>query len=109
MAIYSLFGAVLAGFYAGPPAGFSFLAGGLFILASFGGLVLVWSLIFGKKSIALAVLVIIFKYVILGLILWSLTLQRGFSLLGFVLGLGALIFAILGAALIKSFWRPDAF
>ncbi len=62
-----------------------------------------WKLIFCKKSIALAVFVIIFKYVILGVILWGLSRAGWLNAIGFLVGLTSLVFSILAAMLIKSF------
>lgn len=63
---------------------------------------LMWRLIFSKKSIALAVLVIIFKYLILALILWSLASIKWLSPIGFSIGLAALLFGVLVVLLKNS-------
>lgn len=80
----------------------SCLFGGTLMLFNLFGLWILWKFIFSKKSIALAVLVIIFKYVILGLILWNLNQIQWMRPLGFVLGLSSLMFGVVCAALFKK-------
>lgn len=65
------------------------------------GLAWFWRLIFQKKSIALAVFAIIFKYLILALILWSLSSSQWLSPAAFCVGLTALLFGVL-VVLLKS-------
>lgn len=89
-------------FAAGFEMALSCLFGGTVIVLNLGGLWLLWKLIFSKKSIALAVLVIIFKYVILGLILWNLNQIQWVRPIGFVLGLGSLMIGVVGVALLKK-------
>lgn len=72
------------------------------------GLWILWKLIFSKKSIALAVLVIIFKYLILGLILWNLNQIQWIRPLGFVLGLGSLLVGVTFSAIFRK-WLPERF
>ena len=92
-----------AGFiYAGQDFAVSILLGGVAILINIAGLSYSWRLIFLKKSIALAVLVIIFKYLLLGIVLWSLAETKWLSPVGFCIGLGSLVFAVLTAVLIKK-------
>ena len=59
-------------FVAGVSAAYSCLAGGGLMLVDLGGFYYAWQLYFRKKSIALMVLVIIFKYFVLALVFWSL-------------------------------------
>lgn len=80
----------------------SVLLGGGIMLFNLGGLTFLWSLIFSKKSIALAVFTIIFKYVILGLILWNLGSVTWLQPIGLVLGLSSLLFAALAAVAVRS-------
>lgn len=83
----------------------SVLIGGSIMLLNLGGLTFLWGLIFSKKSIALAVFTIIFKYVILGLILWNLGSVTWLQPIGLVLGLSSLLFAALAAVAMKSLTR----
>ncbi len=68
------------------------------------GLWILWKFIFSKKSIALVLLVIIFKYLILGLILWNLNRIPWMQPLGFILGLSSLVFGILTMLVLKKFF-----
>ena len=102
IAFYTLLVAGIGSGYFHYDFSYSVLAGGLIMLLNLAGLAFLWSLIFSKKSIALAVFVIIFKYVILGLILWSLSSVNWLNPMGLVIGLASLIFAVLAATFIKS-------
>ena len=73
----------------------SVLLGGLSMWINVLGLAYFWSLVFRKKSIALAAIAIIFKYLILALILWSLSTSKWLSPAGFCVGLTALLFGVL--------------
>lgn len=75
----------------------SLLIGCFLMILNLLGLAFLWKLIFSKKSIALAVLVIIFKYLILGLILWNLSESAWLNPVGFVAGLGCLLIGIVGS------------
>ena len=75
----------------------SLLIGCFLMILNLLGLAFLWKLIFSKKSIALAVLVIIFKYLILGLILWNLSESTWLNPVGFVAGLGCLLIGIVGS------------
>jgi hypothetical protein len=105
--IYTGLGFILAEIYLDSGFSISLLIGGLLMLVNLLGLAFIWRLIFSKKSIALAVVVIIFKYVILGTVLWSFASHKWLKPLGLVVGLGSLIFAILLATIIKSFTKTD--
>ena len=58
-----------------------------------------WRRIFLKKTIALAVGVIVIKYAILGLSIYALVLQKRVDMMGFLIGLGSLIPTILALAI----------
>lgn len=79
------------------------LFGGLTVLTSIGGLASHWYLIIHKKLIALALLIIIFKYLILIALLWSVYSFKWIDPIGFCLGLTALIFSLFVALVIKRF------
>lgn len=74
------------------------------MLINLAGLAFVWSLIFAKKSIALAVFIIIFKYVILGMILWGLSSAQWLKPAGFLVGITSLVVAV-----VFERWRSYAF
>lgn len=100
--LYTLIGFTLSYWLLNSSFALSFMVGGLAMLANVVGLSFIWRLIFYKKSIALAVFIIIFKYLILGMILWSFASVKWLSPIGFVCGLSALLFSVLLAALLKS-------
>ncbi|MBY0553252.1 hypothetical protein K2P97_01905 [bacterium] len=108
LALYTFVGAGLSYFIINTDFAASFMVGGLTMLLNLAGLAFLWRLIFSKKSIALAVFVIIFKYVILGMILWSLLSVNWLMPIGFIAGLGSLVFAIVTATIIKSFTDKSA-
>ncbi len=93
--IYSLCLAVAAYFIYDLAISVSVLMGGLMMWVNVMGLAYFWSVIFRKKSIALAAFAIIFKYLILALILWSLSTSKWLSPAAFCVGLTALLFGVL--------------
>lgn len=87
--------------YLGMDWAVSVFIGGLLMIINIALLTFLWKQVFFKKSIALAVIIIIFKYAILALILWSLASFTWMKLMGFLIGIGSLIFGILLAPVIK--------
>jgi hypothetical protein len=85
----------------------STLSGGAFMVLNLAGLYILWKLIFSKKSIALAVLVIIFKYSILGYFLWILPQLQWLKPTGFIVGLSTLIFGIFTAMILKKYFQKN--
>lgn len=83
------------------------LVAGLIMLGNFLAITLLWKLIFNKKSIALAVLIIIFKYLILGVILWNLSNWLKIDPIGLVAGFSTLLVAILTTQLLKRFLKTN--
>jgi len=69
----------------------SFFIGGLLILLNVWALTFVWKRIIQKKFIALPVSVIVFKYAILGLIIYQVSKVPWLNPLCFSAGLGSLI------------------
>ena len=100
--VAAAFFSIVLYFTSGLQTAASCLFGGTVMILNLFGLWFLWKLIFSKKSIALAVLVIIFKYLILGLILWNLNQIQWIRPLGFVLGLGSLLIGVVCAALFKK-------
>ena len=72
------------------------------VLLNLAALSFSWKRIFSKKTIALAVFVIIFKYVILGMILWGLSVAGWLNVIGFLVGVASLLFSVFAVMLIKS-------
>ncbi len=79
------------------------ILGGMTVFVSFGGLAAYWHLIFVKKHIAFVLLIIIFKYLILIGLLWSVYTLKWINPIGFCIGLTALIFSLIVALGVKKF------
>lgn len=77
------------------------IAGGI-MFGNFLMISILWRIIFKKKSIALAVLIIIFKYLILGIILWNLSSWIMIDPIGLIIGFSSLLIAILTVTLLKK-------
>ncbi len=100
--VYSLIIGTFSYFYFGPTFSANVFIGGALVLLNLAALSFSWKRIFSKKSIALAVFVIIFKYVILGMILWSLSVSGSLNVFGILVGLASLVFSVFVAIYIKS-------
>ncbi len=97
--IVTVLGTLLLWMFAAPHQDVSYLVGSLLILLSFILLGIGYGLIFKKKLVALAIGIIVFKYAILGIIIYTLIQQSWFDRLWFAMGiasfvLSALIYAI---------------
>ncbi len=92
-------------YFLGFRAALSCIAGGMIMLVNLFGLYVVWTRIFAKKSVAIAVLGILVKYAVLGYFFWAMSNSSWIHPLGFVLGLSTLLFAILSMTVVKSFVR----
>src|SRR5687768_5172301 len=95
----TLIGTLLLSYFYAAQQAFSFMAGSLTILTSCILLGIGYALIFRKKLIALAVSIIVFKYAILGIIIFTLVKLSWFSPLWFALGVSSLIFSAIAFAL----------
>lgn len=102
---YVLIMSILLYFTMGSAAAISCLAGGMLMLVNLSGLYFIWSRAFAKKSIALAVVAIVIKYLGLGYIFWSLSNSNWLHPTSFILGLTSLLLAILSMTVVKSFVR----
>ncbi|MEK2689433.1 hypothetical protein [Bdellovibrio sp. GT3] len=78
-------------FFAAPNHADSYLWGSLTILMSFALMGLGYGLIFQKKLVALGVSLIVFKYAILGIIIFTLTKLDWFSSIAFAMGVASFI------------------
>ncbi|MCC2679372.1 MAG: hypothetical protein K0R29_1948 [Pseudobdellovibrio sp.] len=83
------------------------ILGGLTVFVSFAGLAAYWHLIFVKKHIAFVLLIIIFKYLILIGLLWSVYTQKWINPIGFCIGLTALMFSLIVALIVKKFEKKS--
>ncbi len=102
---YVVFLSTLLWVFSSYQAALSCLCGGILMLVNLLGLYFVWSRIFAKKSIALAVFAILIKYVVLGYLFLALSKSDWLNPVGFILGLSTLLLAILSMTVVKSFVR----
>ena len=86
----------------------SLLIGSAISIGNLLGLYFIWKLIFSKKNVALAALAIIFKYFVLGLILWKMASIQELNPIGLVLGLGTLVVAVLLATAQKALLKKHS-
>lgn len=92
-------GSILLGSLLGIQPAASFGVGSLSIALSFSMMAIGYGLIFKKKMIALAVGIIVFKYAILGIIIFTLVKLSWFEPLWFALGVASLILSAIAYAL----------
>lgn len=105
--VYGFAASIASYFYFGVGFSANVTIGALIVLLNLAALSFSWKRIFSKKSIALAIFVIIFKYVILGMILWGLSVSGWLNVIGFLVGLASLLFSVFTAMLIKSLKREN--
>lgn len=99
---FALILGIFINFYFDRNCALSFLFGAGLIHLSYLALALSWSLIFQKKLIALAVILIIFKYAILGVILFQVVKLQWLDFLWFCLGIASFITAAITYAVIAA-------
>lgn len=104
---YAFVATPAAYFYLGNTFSANVFIGALIVLLNLAALSFSWKRIFSKKSIALAIFVIIFKYVILGMILWGLSVNGWLNVIGFLVGLASLLFSVFAAMLVKSLRKEN--
>ncbi|MFZ3230099.1 MAG: hypothetical protein WA160_07835 [Pseudobdellovibrio sp.] len=107
MIIYTLLGSIVLMLFADRETAISCAIGGFIMLINLIGIYLLWQVVFTKKSIALAVVIIILKYLILGFVLWYLAQVSYIRPIGLVVGLSTLVLAILSTTLTKSFVKNN--
>ncbi|WP_413585852.1 hypothetical protein [Bdellovibrio sp. HCB274] len=90
-ALITAIGYVALLFFAAPNHADSFLWGSLTIFISFALMGLGYGLIFQKKLVALAISLIVFKYAILGIIIFTLVKLDWFSSIAFAVGVASFI------------------
>lgn len=97
-----LTGAIL-GVFAAPQHSISFVAGSFLIVLSFVLMAIGFGLIFKKKLIALAIGIIVFKYAILGIIIYTIVKLPWFNPLWFSLGVASFVISGIGYSLKEAF------
>ena len=105
--VYAFVATTAAYFYFGRGFSANVFIGALIVLLNLAALSFSWKRIFSKKSIALAIFVIIFKYVILGMILWGLSKNGWLNIIGFLAGLASLLFSVFAAMAIKTLRKEN--
>lgn len=101
-ALFTLIGSVILFIFYTPQHALSYVSGALVILMSFFFLGIGFGLIFKKKLIALAIGIIVFKYAILGIIIFTLVKLSWFNPLWFALGVASFILSAIVYALKES-------
>lgn len=101
--LMTLFGGILLGYFYAAQHAISFMIGSFVILMSVFLLRLGYGLIFQKKLIALAIVIIVFKYAILGIIIFTLAKLTWFNPLWFSLGVASFILSAILYALREAF------
>ncbi|MBO9668291.1 MAG: hypothetical protein J7501_15935 [Bdellovibrio sp.] len=101
-ALVSALGVLLLAIFAASSQAVSFLVGSGLILLSFFLLGIGWSLIFKKKLIALAVGIIVFKYAILGIIIFTIVKRPWFDPLWFAMGVASFVLSAIFYAVMQS-------
>ncbi len=98
-------GGLLLGFFYAPQHSLSFVTGSLVILGSFFMLGIGFGMIFKKKLIALAIGIIVIKYAILGIIIFTLVKLAWFNPLWFSMGVASFVLSAIVYALKESLNR----
>lgn len=97
--LITVLGGLLLGWLSGSQQSASFATGSLAIGLSFSMMAIGYGLIFRKKMIALAVGIIVIKYAILGIIIFTLVKLSWFDPLWFSMGVASLILSAIAYAL----------
>lgn len=97
--LITVIGSIILGSLLGVQQSASFATGSLAIGLSFAMMSIGYGLIFKKKMIALAVGIIVFKYAILGIIIFTLVKLSWFDPLWFSMGVASLILSAIAYAL----------
>jgi hypothetical protein len=100
--LITVLGSIVLGWFLGLQQSASFATGSLAIGLSFSMMAIGYGLIFRKKMIALAVGIIVIKYAILGIIIFTLVKLAWFDPLWFALGVASLILSAIAYALKES-------
>ncbi|MES2962740.1 MAG: hypothetical protein V4760_02545 [Bdellovibrionota bacterium] len=86
----------------GEAAALSVLAGGLVSFLNLTFLVITWPRLLAKKQVALAIATIVFKFALLGWILYFVAQSQAIRLGWFATGLGVVIASVLATAIFAT-------
>lgn len=104
-AVVSVLTTVLVALTIGSAAALSTFGGAAFTLLNLGFLVITWPRILAKKQVALAIAAIVFKFALLGGILYLVTRSQTISLGWFAVGFGLVVPSVLATAIFQK--SPD--
>lgn len=105
--IVAVVGSLLVGYFCGAQQSYSFLIGAGLILLNFLLLGLAWKLIFAQKFVALSIGVIVFKYAILGIIIFKLVKNPWVSLLWFSMGVATFMIPAIAYAIKEALNKKE--
>jgi hypothetical protein len=88
-----LLGSLLLGIFFDQNSGYSFAIGGVIVLINISVIWICWRFLIQKKLVALALLIIVFKYAILAIILYKIVNLAWAQPLWLGLGFGTLMLA----------------
>lgn len=93
---------LVVGFAGGWPAALSALTGALVSMFNLAMLVITWPRLLAKKQVAVAIAAIVFKFALLGLILYFVAQSQTIRLGWFSIGLGVVIASVLATSIFAS-------
>jgi hypothetical protein len=85
----------------------SYASGGFLVTTNFVLLGMGWKMVFQKKLIALSVLIIVFKYAILGIFIYLLVKQSWLNPFWFAAGVSSMVIASLIYGLTLGFYKEE--
>jgi hypothetical protein len=100
-------GTILLYCYGPQQAAPSYIVGGFIVGGNFILLGNAWKMIFNKKQVALSVLIIVFKYAILGVIIYVLVNQKWLSPFWFSAGIASMMVASLAYGLTLGLFKEE--
>lgn len=105
--LISILGGLLLNILTASQQAYSFVVGSLVILISFVMFGVGYGLIFKKKLIALAIAIIVFKYAILGIIIFKIVKLPWFTPLWFAMGVASFILSAIVYAVSEAFKKGN--
>jgi hypothetical protein len=94
-------------FYGARQEALSFIVGGFIVTGNFILLGTGWNMVFNKKLVALSVLIIVFKYAILGVIIYVVVKQIWLLPIWFAGGIASMMMASLMYGLTLGFFKEE--
>lgn len=94
-------------FYGARQEALSFIVGGFIVTGNFILLGTGWKMVFNKKLVALSVLIIVFKYAILGVIIYVVVKQNWLLPIWFAGGIASMMIASLIYGLTLGFFKEE--